>query len=234
MRFYIIFISFFLVSSCSQYQKVLKSEDPKYQYAQALEYYNSEDYLRSLQLFEKLLTSFSDREKREEIYYYYAYNMFHVKDYTSAAYHFNNFNLKFPLSDKNEEIAFMSSYCYYLQSPRYNLDQGNISNLNKKLEKKDFEIVRSYYDTGKFQSAIYAVDQFLIRFPETSILEEVTFIQVQAYYKLGKNSVEEKKEQRVKEAIFACNNFLLAFPQGNYKKDIESIYEKLKEIQNGL
>ena len=110
---------------------------------------------------------------------------------------------------------------------------GMIS-LNNKLQKKDFEIVKLYYKTGKFSSAIYAVDEFLNRFPETSYVEDVNFIQIKSYYELGKNSIEEKKEQRIKDAIFACNNFLLAFPEGNYNKEIESIYEKLKEIQNGL
>ena len=239
----------------------MKSEDSEFKYLQAVEYYNNEDYLRSLNLFEQLLTTFADREKTEDIYYHYVYSTFYVNDYTSAAYHFNNFNLKFPLSDKNEEIAFMSAYCYYLQSPRYNLDQENtylaidalqlfISNysdgdrvaranelifdLNQKIEKKDFKIVKSYYETGKFRSAIYAIDDFLIRFPETTFLEDISFIQIQAYYELGKNSVEEKKEQRIKEAIFACDNFLLAFPLGNFQEKTQSIYEKLKQIQNGL
>ena len=261
MRFFIFLLSISLLFSCSKYQKVLKSEDSEFKYLQAVEYYNNEDYLRSLNLFEQLLTTFSDRQKTEDIYYYYVYSTFHVKDYTSAAYHFNNFNLKFPLSDKNEEMAFMSAYCYYLQSPRYNLEQEKtyvaidelqlfISNcsdsarvaqanelvfdLNQKLEKKDFEIVKSYYETGKFRSAIYAIDDFLIRFPETTFLEDISFIQIQAYYELGKNSVEEKKEQRIKEAIFACDNFLLAFPSGNYTEEAKSMYQKLKEIQNGL
>ena len=184
-----------------------------------------------------------------------------MRDYISSAYHFKNFSLKFPLSYKNEEMEYMSTYCQYLQSPRHTLDQKNtyeainslqkfssdypssdsmirvnelVINLNNKLQKKDFEIVKLYYQTGKFPSAIYAVDEFLNRFPETSHVEELNFIQIKSYYELGKNSIAEKREQRIKDAIFACNNFLLAFPEGNYNKEINSIYAKLKEIQNGL
>ena len=69
---------------------------------------------------------------------------------------------------------------------------------------------------------------------QESFLYELSFIQLKAYYELGKNSVEEKKEQRIKEAIFACDNFLLAFPSGNYKEEAKFMYQKLKEIQNGL
>ena len=261
MRFSIILSLFFLFFSCSEYQKILKSENVEFKYTQALQYYDNSDYARALQLFESILTSFNNPKQSEEIYYLYIYSNFYMRDYISSGYHFNNFNKKFPLSEKKEEMAFMFAYCQYLQSPRYTLDQQTtydalnslqqfssdypnsdsmkrvnelVINLNNKLQKKDFEIVKLYYKTGKFSSAIYAVDEFLNRFPETSYVEDVNFIQIKSYYELGKNSIEEKKEQRIKDAIFACNNFLLAFPEGNYNKEIESIYEKLKEIQNGL
>jgi len=158
-------------------------------------------------------------------------------------------------------MAYMSAYCYYLQSPRFNLDQeitylaieklqlfistypnseriskANelILGLNKKLEKKDFEIAKSYYETGNYKAAIYSIDDFFNRFPETGFLYDLSFIQVQAFYELGKNSVDEKKKQRIKEAIFACDNFLLAFPSANYIEEVKVMYQKLKEIQNGL
>ena len=72
------------------------------------------------------------------------------------------------------------------------------------------------------------------RFPETKRIHELSFIQIQAYYELAKNSVEEKKEQRIKEAIFASDNFLLAFPSGIYTEEVKFMYQKLKETQNGL
>jgi len=261
MRLFFISVSFLFLISCSEYQKVLKSEDSEFKYTQALNYYNNEEYNKSLQLFEDILTDFSNLNRSEEIYYHYIYSNFHIKDYVSAAYHFDNFNLKFPLSKKNEEMAYMSAYCYYLQSPRFNLDQDKtykaidilqefiykypnssrieqvnelIFDLNKKLEKKSFEIIKLYYETGKFNSAIYAVDNFLNSFPETSLLERLSLIQIKSHYELAKNSIDQKKQQRIKDAIFACDNFLLTFPSGHYNEEIQLIYQKLKEIENGL
>ena len=260
MRF-ILFVSFFLFISCSQYQRILKSDNIELKYTEAVEYYDNGDYHRSLPIFESILTEFIDVKKTEDIYYYYIYSLFNVNDYNSSSYHCQNFSKKFPSSERKEEMDFMFAYCYYMQSPRYNLDQENtykaidelqffitnygnsdrsnqatqlVFDLNQKLEKKDFEIVKLYYDTGKFKSTISAVDDFLNRFPETSFLELIMFIQTQAYYELGKNSIEDKKVQRVKEAIFACDNFLLDFPEGKYNNEIVNIYEELKEIQNGL
>ena len=163
MRFFFLLVSFFFLFSCSEYQKILKNTDPEFKYTQALNYYDNGDYARALQLFEDLLGYYRGDSKSEDIYYHYVYCNFYMQDYISAAYHFNNFVSKFILSEKNEEMSFMSAYCHYLDSPRFSLDQTNthkaidelqlfISNyptsdsiprvnelilvLNKKLEKK--------------------------------------------------------------------------------------------------
>jgi len=264
MRIVFFVLTFMLFFSCAQYrahQKILKSTDPEFKYNQATKYYDSKDYVRSLPLFEELLTFYRGSEKAEDIYYKYIYCNYFLSDYIATTFHANNFASKFILSSKNEELAFLSAYCYYLQSPRYNLDQTKtyeaidqlqlfiksfpssdslsrvnnlIFSLNNKLEKKHYEIAKLYYETSKFQPAIYAIDNFLASFPETVYLENINFIQIKSYYELGRNSVEEKKQQRVKEAIFACDNFLIAFPEGEYTEQVNTIYEKLKNIQNGL
>ena len=254
------FFLLILVVSCGQYrafQKVVKSTDPEFQYTQAISYYEDGDYARSLQLFENLLGKFQDREKAESIYYYYIYCNYHMKDYLPAAYHAKNFNSKFILSSRNEEVAFIAAHCYFLDTPRSSLDQENtykaieelqlftnnypysdslnrvnslILDLNFKLEKKNYELAKLYYDTGEYQSAIYAINTYLLDFPESSFIEKIHFIQLKSYYELAKNSIEQKKQQRTKEAIFACNNFLIAFPKGEYKEEVQSIYEKLKNL----
>jgi len=250
--------------SCGQYrtyQKVVKSTDPEFQYTQALSYYENGDHARSLQLFESLLGKFQERQKAENIYYYYIYCHYHMRDYLSAAYHAKNFNSKFILSNKNEEIAFLSAHCYYMDTPRSSLDQANtykaidelqlfvnnypdsdslnrvndlILDLNVKLEKKNFDLAKLYYETGKYQSDIYDINSYLLEFPESKFIEQINYIQLKSYYELAKNSIEEKKQQRLKEAIFACDNFLIAFPLGEHKEEVQSIYEKLKNLQNGL
>ena len=89
----------------------------------------------------------------------------------STTYHAKNFASKFILSSRKEEISFLAAYSYYLESPRYNLDQTKtyealgelqlfitnhpksdsvarvntlIFDLNKKLEKKNLEIAKLY------------------------------------------------------------------------------------------
>ena len=264
MKINYLFLSVLFFFSCTQYrlhQKVLKSTDPEFQYTQAVNYFTNKDYARALQIFENLLVEFKGSDKAESIYYHYIYCNYHLKDYVSASFHANNFVSKFLLSSKNEEIAFLRAYCYYLDTPRQSLDQVKtydaieqlesfimnyptsdslsrindlIFDLNRKLEKKFFDNAVLYYHTGKYKSAIYAIDNYLKQFPETTFSEEISFIQLKSYVQLGKNSIEEKKEQRIKEAIFASNNFLMSFPDSDYIQEVKDIYETLKTIQNGL
>lgn len=264
MRFIGLFLSVTLLLSCTNYrlyQKTLKSTDPDFQFSQAVSYFNNHDYVKSMQLFEDLLTEFKGHESAESIYYYYIYSNFHLKDYTSTIYHAKNFITRFVLSEKAEEITFLAAYCTYLESPRASLDQEKthiaidelelfltkyptsdslhrvnslIFELNKKLEKKYFENSQLYFDTGKYKAAIFAIDHYLLEYPESSFREQITFIQLKAYYELGKNSVDEKKQQRIKEAIFACNNFYKTFESSNYNDEVTKIMQELKKIQNGL
>ena len=57
-----------MLFSCGQYrayQKVVKSDDSEFKYTQAVNYYENQDYARSLQLFEDLLVSFKNSERAE-------------------------------------------------------------------------------------------------------------------------------------------------------------------------
>ena len=63
----------FILSSCSKYQKVLKSTDLGFKYDKAVEYYDTGEYYRAEALFGELIGLYRGTGKAEEIYYYYAY-----------------------------------------------------------------------------------------------------------------------------------------------------------------
>ena len=52
-----------LFSSCSKYQKILKSTDLNLKFDKAVAYYEKEDYNRALPLFEELSTVFRGSAK---------------------------------------------------------------------------------------------------------------------------------------------------------------------------
>ena len=133
------------LSSCSEYNKLLKSSDYNKKYDAAIAYYEKKEYTKALALLEELVSVYRGTNKAEKIMYYYAYATYAVHDYLLAGYHFNNFVRTFPASDKAEECSFMYAYCYYLESPRYSLDQTDTKNAIKELQ----YFINKYPDSQK-------------------------------------------------------------------------------------
>ena len=115
----------FVASSCSKYQKVLKSTDLPYKFDMAMKYYEDGEYYRAEVLYEELIGLYRGLGKAEEIYYYHAYCNYYMEDYIMAGYYFDNFIKTYPTSKHAEECRFMSAYCYYMNSPESSLDQSN-------------------------------------------------------------------------------------------------------------
>ena len=111
------------VVSCSEYNKVMKSDDLEWKYEKALEYYEKEKYFKAYPLFEELITYFRGTSRAEDLHYKLAYIDYNLEDYMLAAHRFKQFNKTFPRSEHAEECMYMSAYSTYLMSPIFSLDQ---------------------------------------------------------------------------------------------------------------
>lgn len=87
-----------LMSSCGEYQKLLKSGDYSLMYKKAVEYYNKGDYTRALNLFDGIRTVFAGTARAQTIAYYRAFCTYNQKDYENAAELFKQFVAMFPES----------------------------------------------------------------------------------------------------------------------------------------
>src|SRR5471030_547465 len=115
-----------ILGSCkSKYEKLRTSNDNAKKYSEAIKFYNKKEYSKALGLFDDLVTRYRGRAEAEDLFYYYAYTNYKLRDYTSARYHFKTFADTYPSSTRAEECRFMSAYCHYLDSPIYSLDQEN-------------------------------------------------------------------------------------------------------------
>lgn len=259
-KFLILFALLSLVSiSCSEYNKVLKSNDLNYKFDMAKKYYERKKYNKAYPLFDELLNLYRGTAQAEEVYYYYSMNLYKMEDNLLAAYHFKNFYKTFPQSKYAEEAAFMTGYCYYLESPVYSLDQAYtlkainelqlfinthprssridqcnelIIELRRKLERKNFERAKQYYTTMQYQAAVVALNNVLNDFPETKFREEILLLLLRSNYELARFSVESKKLQRFIETKTACDDFLERYPESKFAKEAREIKERaLSQIQ---
>lgn len=259
--FLVIFLSLFFISifSCSKYNKILKSQDLNLKYEAAIKYYEEKDYYKAYPLLEELTVVYRGTSKAEKLSYYFAYTDYHTGDLFMASYRFKNFTTTYPNSVYSEECLFMSAYCHYLLSPSYSLDQEDtrdainemqlflnkypqsaladscnrlIDDLHWKLETKAFAISKQYYKMRNYKSAILSFKNMLKDFPDTEYKEEVTFLIVKSHYYLAINSIESKKEQRIKDTIASYIKFADEFPKSSYLEEAENLYENiLKEKQ---
>jgi outer membrane protein assembly factor BamD len=238
-------------TSCSEYQKLLKSSDFELKYTKAVEYYDKEDYFRALSLFEELLTMYKGTTRAEEIYYYYAYCHYNQGDHIMAGYHFSNFGKTYPNSKHKEECIYMSAYCQYLNSPEPSLDQSYtvkaidelqlfinrfpkservaecnelIGKLRNKLEVKSFNNAKLYYDIKDYKAAIVSLKNSLKEFPDTKFREETLFLILKSSFVLAENSIEKKKLDRFKQAITEYYALIDEYPESLFLKKAEDIY----------
>ena len=241
----------FMFSSCSKFQKLMKSTDMEAKYEAAVKYYDKKDFFHALQLFEELISVYRGTTKAESSYYYYSYCTYHVDDFTLAAYHFNNFVQSYPNSKHAEEMQYMYAFCYYLDSPVSSLDQSStleaidkfqlfinkypsssrveeankmIDELRFKLEEKAFSNAKLYFKTQHYKSAVVAFENLLKDYPASRFKEESLFLSFKSAYYYALNSIESKQEERLKTAKEEYLKLVDIFPKSPYLREAEGMY----------
>lgn len=202
-RFFYILIAAILLSSCSEYQKALKSEEISVKYAVAEKMYEKEKYTKAIRLFDQLAPSMKGKRQAEKMFFMYAMSYFKTEQYYSAAYQFEQFAATYPGSSKVEEAMYLSAKSSYMLSPVYSLDQT---------------------DTYK---AIDKLQVFIDRYPNSVLMAEANQLVKELREKLEKKAYEIAKQYHktgeyfgdYKAAITAFDNFLIDYPGTPFKED---------------
>ena len=242
-----------------KFNKLVKSGDMDAKYDAAVNYFNKEDYTKSLTLFEELMSIYRGTAKAQEIQYYYAYCSYNLGDFIVAGYQFRSFVKNFPSSVHTEECAYLNAYCFYLNSPDYSLDQIDtklaikefqrftlsypksdripkcnelLDALRGKLERKSYESAMLYYNMSNYKSSIVAFGNHLKDFPDSKHVEELNYLIIRSYYLLALNSIESKKQERFKFSVDTYIKFVDSFPNSKYLKEAEKVYTSaLKNLE---
>ena len=258
LPFFIVFL--FILVSCSNYQKLLKSSDNDMKYEKAIGFYEAKDYYRALQLFDQLNPFFKGTDKAERIAYYYAYCYYNQDDYMMGNYYFKRFASGYPNSPYAEECAYMAAYCNYQQSPRSNLDQTNtygaikelqlfinkypksdkvaranelMDELRAKLEKKDYDIGILYYKMDDYKASIRIFKNLVKEYPDSKHREDVLYYILKSNYKYASKSIATKRKERFTATVESFDDLATSFPNSEYLKEARSMQKTAqKEINN--
>lgn len=171
------------LASCGEYSKILRSEDPVAHLDYAKKLFEQQKYPKVVKVLEPYYQHFKNTNEAENADWMMAYSWYMDDMYELSAYLMGNFAKTYPLSDKNEQAAFMAAQSSYNISPDSYLDQENttkainalqrfieryptapqvaqadsmVRELNEKLDKKAFDIAYNYYRLEEYNSAMIA------------------------------------------------------------------------------
>jgi len=232
-----------LLSSCSDYQKVVKGDNYEEKFLHANRMYDKKNYTKALTLYEQIYQRFPNTDKGEVAYYRIARSYYAEGDYYMAGYYFNQFSMRYPSSENAEEALFMTAICSVKNSPNVSLDQEEtelalndlqlfvqrypeselidscnrtMDRLRYKLETKRFEAVQLYDKMNQNRAAVASSKSFLDEYPRSVYLEEAALIQFQNAYKLAMNSILSKKKDRIENAMELYTKYNYLFEQEGY------------------
>ena len=253
-----ILLVFISLSSCSEYQKVLKNEDiaPKFKMGEAL--YDEGKFDKANRLFAQIVPNYRGKPQAEKLMYLYSNSFYKMKDFYVAGYQFERFATSYPNSEKVEEASFLSAKSYYMLSPVYTKDQTEtkeaieklqnfinlfpesqyleeanklVKELEFKLEQKAFSIAKQYNHISDYPASIKSFENFIFEFPGSSLREDAMFYKLDSSYKLAINSIEYKKEERLKDAKASSDAFKKSFVNSKY---LEEVNKMVEDIDNQL
>jgi outer membrane protein assembly factor BamD len=214
--------------------------------------YEEGEYARAGTLLDQVANIYRGTTKADTVKYYQAKSYYGQRDYMMAGYYFNELSATYVSSIYLEEADFMTAYCYYMQSPRAELDQETtykaitafqmflskyptserasecmtiVTELRDKLVEKSFISARLYYDLGYYDSAILALRNSLIEYPDTRYREELMFLILRSSYLLADRSIPSKQRERFQATVDEYLSFIGEFPDGPHSREATRMYE---------
>ncbi|WP_237037793.1 outer membrane protein assembly factor BamD [Phocaeicola faecalis] len=276
MKKYIIIalVSGSVLTSCGEYNKVLKSTDYEYKYEAAKSYFGKGQNTKAAAILEELITILKGTDKAEESLYMLGMTYYNQGDFITASHYFSTYYNTYPRGTYTEQARFYSGKALFLDTPEPRLDQTStykaiqelqmfmeyfpassrhqeaqqmIFDLQDKLVMKDYMAARLYYDLGSYTgnssysttgnnylACIVTAQNALKDYPYTKMREDISILLLRAKYDMAKESVEEKKEERMRDAIDEYYAFKNEFPESKYMKEVENIYKDARKYVKEL
>ncbi len=212
------------LSSCSEYNSVVKSDDYGRKFDLANEIYDkgsrpkfdkhgnpkvngdgdvivkSNTLLRSITLYEQVYERMPKSSEGELSYFRIGKAYYLAGDYYMGGYYLGVFPKRFPFSPKAEEAMFLSAMCSVHNSPTFSLDQNET------------------------EIAIANLQGFLSNFPNSVLVDSCNHIIDRLYLKLETKDYESvylyNKTGNYNAAVTSALTFMEDHPMSKYEEDV--------------
>lgn len=199
-----------------KYRGTAEAEDLSYYYAFTL--YRLKDYTTARYKFKEFADTYPGSRNAEECRYYAAY-----------CYYLDSPNASLDQENTYKAIDALQLFInFYPKSERAVQAAQYISVLRDKLETKAFNNAKLYYDLGGYdiayyRSAVVALKNTQIEFPDIKYIEEIDFLIFKSQFMYAKNSYPNRQEDRFNEAIEYYNEFVAAHPESKLMKEAQQL-----------
>ena len=248
-----------IITSCGEYEKLLKSTDNELKRQKVFDYYDDGKYTRSIELLSQIMPRYRATDQAEQLSWINAQAHYRIRDYLMAGQYYQEFADTYPGSNNAEEASYLAAMCEYYQSPRPELDQANtrkaiesftifmqryptsthndecksrILELQEKLVEKSYLSARLYYDLKEYRAATISLANSLKEYPDTKYREEHMFLKLDALYQYAVNSVPEKKVERYQTTLDEYYSFIEEYPQSTFLREANRISENTAKFLN--
>ena len=257
LRVSIVLLILLLITSCSEYEKLLKSPDFELKKNKVKEYYDKKQYSKASGLLSQVLPRYRATEEAEELNWMNAQSYYGMKDYMMAGTEFKNFSDLYPYSKYADEATYLTALCDYYQSPRAELDQQNTRNaisgfylyitrfpaspkvdeakkyikeLQERIVQKSYFSAKLYYDMKQYRAAVVALNNGLKEYPETGYREEMMYLKLNSLFLYAELSVASRQMERYQATLDDYYSYMEEFPKGNYSKEVSRIFQTTGKI----
>lgn len=248
-------------TSCGEYNKLLKSNDPDEKYDYAKTYYEQGKYTKAATLLSDVVPIYRGTEEAENALWLLAMSYFNQKDYLSAGEYFVRYANNYPRGQHTMEARFYVAYGDYKDSPDARLDQEITRRAIKELDSfvdiyphsaladsaavmrleltdklcyKEYLSAKLYLDLGtymgnNYESAVITARNAQNEYPYSKYREDLAYVIYRARYEAAINSIEEKQEDRLREASDEYYTFINDYPEGKYSKEVNRLNERVQK-----
>lgn len=202
-----------LLSSCGEYNKLLKSTDYEYKYEAAKNYFAKGQYNRAATLLNELIAILKGTDKAEESLYMLGMSYYNQKDYQTAAQSFIQYYNVYPRGTFAELARFHAGKALYLDTPEPRLDQSGTYSAIQQLQ-----MFMEYYPQSsrkqEAQNMIFALQDKLV-------LKEL--YSARLYYNLG-----NYMGNNYLSCVITAQNALKDYPYTDYREDLSILILRAK------
>ena len=211
-----------VLTSCGEYNKVLKSTDSEYKYEAAKEYFAKGQNTKAATLLEDSVNILKGMMNEEEALYMQAMTYFNQGDYVTASHYFNTYYTTYPRGTYTELARFNCGRALYLDTPEPRLDQ---SSTYKAIE--ELQMIIEYFPMSsrkdQAQSMIFELQDKLVR--RVSRLGQAVYDRPS--YTWG-NAVQAESGSTILAAVITAQNILKEYPYTKMREDLSILILRAK------